>query len=201
MNSLGKNLKFLSCARWRMCHIFEFVKINKLNNRLSSLQRYSCSHRHKFHKGNLAILSGGQKDGVVCRLEKGQNIWQSEHLLSQTSLSRRLSSCSACHTSAGRPSHGASKDQSRRHLSLKPAALVDAAPPAIQPYLRLVRLDKPIGWYTICQWIKRIQLFIEKAITIFNQECINITCKCFSNIKIMLKFVICLQFLTDMNCY
>ena len=42
---------------------------------------------------------------------------------------------------------------SRRHLNT--AVFVDACPPALQPYLRLIRFDKPIGtWllYLPCTW-------------------------------------------------
>ncbi|XP_002737946.1 4-hydroxybenzoate polyprenyltransferase, mitochondrial-like [Saccoglossus kowalevskii] len=42
-----------------------------------------------------------------------------------------------------------------RHLSLKPADVVNAAPSTIQPYLKLMRADKPIGtWllYLPCTW-------------------------------------------------
>ncbi|XP_070553766.1 4-hydroxybenzoate polyprenyltransferase, mitochondrial-like [Ptychodera flava] len=41
------------------------------------------------------------------------------------------------------------------HLSLKPAAAVNAMPPWLQPYLKLMRADKPIGtWllYIPCTW-------------------------------------------------
>ncbi|XP_041462700.1 4-hydroxybenzoate polyprenyltransferase, mitochondrial-like [Lytechinus variegatus] len=44
---------------------------------------------------------------------------------------------------------------SKRHLSLSPAGIVNAAPTKMQPYLRLIRLDKPIGtWllYLPCTW-------------------------------------------------
>ena len=37
----------------------------------------------------------------------------------------------------------------KRHLSLSPAGIVNAAPSKMQPYLRLIRLDKPIGNQTI----------------------------------------------------
>ncbi|XP_030836947.1 4-hydroxybenzoate polyprenyltransferase, mitochondrial [Strongylocentrotus purpuratus] len=43
----------------------------------------------------------------------------------------------------------------KRHLSLSPAVIVNAAPSKMQPYLRLIRLDKPIGtWllYLPCTW-------------------------------------------------
>ncbi|XP_063956413.1 4-hydroxybenzoate polyprenyltransferase, mitochondrial-like isoform X2 [Lytechinus pictus] len=45
--------------------------------------------------------------------------------------------------------------ESKRHLSLSPAGIVNAAPTKVQPYLRLIRLDKPIGtWllYLPCTW-------------------------------------------------
>lgn len=34
---------------------------------------------------------------------------------------------------------------SKRYFSLSPAGIVNASPAAVQPYLRLMRLDKPIG--------------------------------------------------------
>lgn len=34
---------------------------------------------------------------------------------------------------------------SKRYFKLSPAGIVNASPAAIQPYLRLMRLDKPIG--------------------------------------------------------
>ncbi|XP_062873677.1 4-hydroxybenzoate polyprenyltransferase, mitochondrial [Trichomycterus rosablanca] len=43
----------------------------------------------------------------------------------------------------------------KRCLSLSPAGIVNAAPAPVQPYLRLMRLDKPIGtWllYLPCTW-------------------------------------------------
>ncbi|XP_034450659.1 4-hydroxybenzoate polyprenyltransferase, mitochondrial [Hippoglossus hippoglossus] len=43
----------------------------------------------------------------------------------------------------------------RRSFSLSPAAIVNSAPAPVQPYLRLMRLDKPIGtWllYLPCTW-------------------------------------------------
>lgn len=43
----------------------------------------------------------------------------------------------------------------RRFFSLTPAGIVNAAPASVQPYLRLMRLDKPIGtWllYLPCTW-------------------------------------------------
>lgn len=42
-----------------------------------------------------------------------------------------------------RPSTG--QGPRRRRLSLSAAAVVDSAPRPLQPYLRLMRLDKPIG--------------------------------------------------------
>ncbi|KAI4876555.1 hypothetical protein NFI96_016595, partial [Prochilodus magdalenae] len=44
---------------------------------------------------------------------------------------------------------------SKRSFSLTPAGIVNAAPSSVQPYLRLMRLDKPIGtWllYLPCTW-------------------------------------------------
>ncbi|XP_066512562.1 4-hydroxybenzoate polyprenyltransferase, mitochondrial-like [Hoplias malabaricus] len=44
---------------------------------------------------------------------------------------------------------------SKRFFSLTPAGIVNAAPSSVQPYLRLMRLDKPIGtWllYLPCTW-------------------------------------------------
>ncbi|KAF6371552.1 coenzyme Q2, polyprenyltransferase [Rhinolophus ferrumequinum] len=52
-----------------------------------------------------------------------------------------------------RPSAG--QGPRRRRLSLSAAAVVDSAPRPLQPYLRLMRLDKPIGtWllYLPCTW-------------------------------------------------
>lgn len=43
----------------------------------------------------------------------------------------------------GRPSAG--PGSRRRRLSLSAAAVVNSAPRPLQPYLRLMRLDKPIG--------------------------------------------------------
>ena len=34
---------------------------------------------------------------------------------------------------------------SERKLSVSPKAILDSSPPSIQPYLRLIRFDKPIG--------------------------------------------------------
>ncbi|XP_057686818.1 4-hydroxybenzoate polyprenyltransferase, mitochondrial [Corythoichthys intestinalis] len=45
--------------------------------------------------------------------------------------------------------------QGRKRFSLSAAAIVDAAPAPVRPYLRLIRLDKPIGtWllYLPCTW-------------------------------------------------
>ncbi|XP_072520938.1 4-hydroxybenzoate polyprenyltransferase, mitochondrial [Salminus brasiliensis] len=47
------------------------------------------------------------------------------------------------------------KVSSKRSFSLTPAGIVNAAPSSVQPYLRLMRLDKPIGtWllYLPCTW-------------------------------------------------
>lgn len=37
----------------------------------------------------------------------------------------------------------------RRSLSLSAASIVDSAPATVRPYLRLMRLDKPIGLYNV----------------------------------------------------
>ncbi|XP_068948346.1 4-hydroxybenzoate polyprenyltransferase, mitochondrial [Petaurus breviceps papuanus] len=58
-------------------------------------------------------------------------------------------------TSLGRPSPPAPGPGRGRPLSLSAAAIVAAAPRPLQPYLRLMRLDKPIGtWllYLPCTW-------------------------------------------------
>ncbi|KAM8968955.1 4-hydroxybenzoate polyprenyltransferase, mitochondrial [Sarcophilus harrisii] len=55
----------------------------------------------------------------------------------------------------GRPPPPFSGPSRGRPLSLSAAAIVDAAPRPLQPYLRLMRLDKPIGtWllYLPCTW-------------------------------------------------
>uniref|UniRef100_A0A8C2I5B5 4-hydroxybenzoate polyprenyltransferase, mitochondrial n=1 Tax=Cyprinus carpio TaxID=7962 RepID=A0A8C2I5B5_CYPCA len=49
----------------------------------------------------------------------------------------------------------AGHSRGRRFFSLTPAGIVNAAPASVQPYLRLMRLDKPIGtWllYLPCTW-------------------------------------------------
>lgn len=49
----------------------------------------------------------------------------------------------------------AGHNSGRRFFSLTPAGIVNAAPASVQPYLRLMRLDKPIGtWllYLPCTW-------------------------------------------------
>ena len=38
-----------------------------------------------------------------------------------------------------------SADHARRQFSLSPKAILEASPPSLQPYLRLIRFDKPIG--------------------------------------------------------
>nr|KAF6430976.1 coenzyme Q2, polyprenyltransferase [Rousettus aegyptiacus] len=48
-------------------------------------------------------------------------------------------------SSAGDERFSASRGQRGRQLSLSAAAVVDSAPRPLQPYLRLMRLDKPIG--------------------------------------------------------
>lgn len=51
--------------------------------------------------------------------------------------------------------HGLSRPRERPLRTLSAAALVQAAPAGLQPYLRLMRLDKPIGtWllYLPCTW-------------------------------------------------
>nr|KAF6391626.1 coenzyme Q2, polyprenyltransferase [Pipistrellus kuhlii] len=45
-----------------------------------------------------------------------------------------------------RPSSSAGPAPLRRPLSLSAAAVVDSAPRPLRPYLRLMRLDKPIGY-------------------------------------------------------
>ncbi|XP_016011740.2 4-hydroxybenzoate polyprenyltransferase, mitochondrial isoform X2 [Rousettus aegyptiacus] len=58
-------------------------------------------------------------------------------------------------SSAGDERFSASRGQRGRQLSLSAAAVVDSAPRPLQPYLRLMRLDKPIGtWllYLPCTW-------------------------------------------------
>uniref|UniRef100_A0A3P9C7Q8 Coenzyme Q2 4-hydroxybenzoate polyprenyltransferase n=1 Tax=Maylandia zebra TaxID=106582 RepID=A0A3P9C7Q8_9CICH len=52
-------------------------------------------------------------------------------------------------------SRGKLKDLDLRRFSLSAATIVDSAPVHVQPYLRLMRLDKPIGtWllYLPCTW-------------------------------------------------
>ncbi|XP_037008461.2 4-hydroxybenzoate polyprenyltransferase, mitochondrial isoform X2 [Artibeus jamaicensis] len=55
----------------------------------------------------------------------------------------------------GDPRPSAGRDLRWRQLSLSAAAVVESAPRPLQPYLRLMRLDKPIGtWllYLPCTW-------------------------------------------------
>ena len=46
----------------------------------------------------------------------------------------------------------------RRHLSLSPKAILEASPPSVQPYLRLIRFDKPIGECLSVSWYSKPQL-------------------------------------------
>ncbi|XP_045847756.1 4-hydroxybenzoate polyprenyltransferase, mitochondrial isoform X2 [Meles meles] len=58
-----------------------------------------------------------------------------------------------CRAGHGQPPAG--PEPRRRRLSLSAAAVVDSAPRPLQPYLRLMRLDKPVGtWllYLPCTW-------------------------------------------------
>lgn len=53
--------------------------------------------------------------------------------------------------SVSHPSLGPRETQqcARRSISLSAATVVNAAPASVQPYLRLMRLDKPIGGYIL----------------------------------------------------
>lgn len=47
----------------------------------------------------------------------------------------------------------AGHSRGRRFFSLTPAGIVNAAPASVQPYLRLMRLDKPIGEPSSCEMV------------------------------------------------
>ncbi|KAM9393633.1 4-hydroxybenzoate polyprenyltransferase, mitochondrial [Pholidichthys leucotaenia] len=87
-----------------------------------------------------------------CRLQKDQ-MRTRDDLLSESGVSRRL-----LHThSEIQQSIRLCKTQpnGRRSFSLSAASIVSSAPAHVQPYLRLMRLDKPIGtWllYLPCSW-------------------------------------------------
>ena len=148
-------LRYFSCARWQRPHqMQDFVLINRHNSEMS-FKRYStgrwpsqqcsvnsfCGYDHNI-KCVHSVKTGNWKN--YCRTELLP-------LANQMSkLQRRLFTSIACHNmSVTKSGRGINLDQSRRHVSLKPAALVDAAPPSIQPYLKLIRLDKPIGKYNL----------------------------------------------------
>lgn len=62
--------------------------------------------------------------------------------------SRRWLNCTGSHLVDHKHSRPV-QIEPKRHLSLSPAGIVNAAPSKMQPYLRLIRLDKPIGNLTI----------------------------------------------------
>ncbi len=53
----------------------------------------------------------------------------------------------------------AGHNSGRRLFSLTPAGIVNAAPASVQPYLRLMRLDKPIGELNSCETVMGCVVF------------------------------------------
>ena len=147
MNSVS--LRLFSCARLRKpCHVRDLRtrSVNQQIMGLTSFQRCITLHRSNLQKWIRKSYYGCQQCIGYHRPEIGRSsLCTNKQFGNQTLFKRTLSAYSVCYSSLSKPTHGTGWDQSRRYLSLKPAALVDAAPATVQPYLKLIRLDKPIG--------------------------------------------------------
>ncbi|XP_029091014.1 4-hydroxybenzoate polyprenyltransferase, mitochondrial [Monodon monoceros] len=97
-----------------------------------------------------SAMLGASGTGLVRALRAGTQVWLWGSRGRSLTL---LHAARGLHAGDGRPSAG--RGQLERRPSLPAAAIVNSAPRPLQPYLRLMRLDKPIGtWllYLPCTW-------------------------------------------------
>lgn len=98
----------------------DYVNINTCT--VSSLCKYSTKQRTSY------INTFSQQDFSTCtQKDRHHSPFQSN------SISKRVLTPITCNT------------EFHRELSLSPKKILDASPPSVQPYMRLMRFDKPIG--------------------------------------------------------